>query len=65
MVNGNIPTEPRKENEPGPQKPFEENDESLNPEKEMNPGEIATETEVDLDKQKITTYPKTTPPEKH
>ncbi|HLT22360.1 MAG TPA: hypothetical protein VKZ84_02915 [Bacteriovoracaceae bacterium] len=64
MSNGTTPTEPRRENEPRPQQPFE-NDESIGPEKEMNPGEIATETEVDLDKQKIPTYPKTTPPEEH
>lgn len=64
MQNGIEPTEPRRENEPQPQKPFE-NDENLGPEKEMNPGEIANDTEVDLDKEKIPTYPKTTPPEKH
>ena len=35
------------------------------PETEVNPGEAGNETEVDLDKEKIEKYPKSTPPEKH
>lgn len=62
-MNNGLPTEPRPDHEPQPQRPFE--DENLEPEKEMNPGEIATETEVDLDKERTPTYPKTTPPERH
>lgn len=65
MQNNTTPTpDPRRENEPGPQRPFED-DQDLAPEKELNPGEIATETEVDLDKQKTPTFPKTNPPEEH
>lgn len=62
MTNG-VPTEPRPNHEPQPQRPYE--DENLAPEKELNPGEIATETEVDLDKEEVTTFPKTNPPEEH
>lgn len=60
-------SEPRKPNEPAPQRPYE-NDEypvPREPEREMNPGEIGTDTEIDLDPQKTPTYPKTEPPEEH
>lgn len=48
-----------------PQKAWDENEEQILgpdiPDTEVNPGEIATETEVDLDTEKIQTYPNTEP----
>jgi len=35
------------------------------PDTEVNPGKVGNGTEVDLDRGKTQTYPKTTPPERH
>ncbi len=35
------------------------------PDTEVNPGKVGNGTEVDLDRGKTQTYPKTNPPERH
>lgn len=35
------------------------------PNTEVNPGRVGNETELDLDREKVKTYPKTHPPERH
>lgn len=61
----NSPTQPNT-TPPTPGMPDEGQITSPNiPDTEVNPGKTGNETEVDLDKGKTQTYPKTTPPERH
>lgn len=57
-MENNPNTEPNKPNEGQSVQPSR-------PDTEVNPGKPATNTEVDLDRDKTKTYPDKTPPERH
>lgn len=51
---------------PNPSTPNPGNpDINVKPDTEVDPAKVGNETEVDLDKEKVKTYPKTNPPERH
>jgi len=61
-------TQPQENNpnqQPNPSQPDEGQVFQPKPDTEVNPGDPATNTEVDLDKGRTKTYPGTRPPERH
>ena len=66
MNNSTEPVQPNREPQKSPVCPGEEQIvQPSNPDTEINPRNPGNDTEVDLDKSKINTYPDKRPPERH
>ncbi len=58
-------TNPSSPRTPAPNPAEEQSVAPTQPDTEVNPGQVGNETEVDLDRGRISTFPNNTPPERH